>query len=291
MVVFMNKLDGSIPINPQANHPIEVNAKFPDVKKIEVGSGNYQFDEQAKVKSGADGDVYFAERVSADTRDPKAIAVKKAKGSGIQEQTNEVKVHQVVGGNEGIIQCLGLDASDHLLYLEKGEGALNNEKVIADKSFKTRKKMAKEVGVGVKYLHDHNITHNDINTKNMISFGENAKLTDFGNSTIFGDKNSILKIPSDMEWMLTDPDLRRQVEQQCNLVKSERQKEDRKDYIKAVYNILVGETEDKVIPDNFQENLQKHKGELKKYNQVVKLFSDWKKGEVPDKIEDITRLL
>lgn len=264
-----------------------------NIKKVNVNGINYQFDENKALKSGADGYVFIGTQTFGYNKGPQQIIIKKAKENGKEAQENEVLILNIAGQDNGLIKKLGYDKEKKYLYLEKGDGALNDENLMKKTSVKVRQLMIKQVGSGLKKLHSKDITHQDVNTKNMIAFGEGAKLTDFGNSAYFdNNKSEIDKLTNDAMILINSSELneaeKNEVRRGCKLIKSVQKANDRKDYVKASYNILVGKVKDLQIPENFREELEPFKKELGgKYNNLVTLFSNARRGIIPNTIDSI----
>ncbi|RGB22282.1 kinase-like domain-containing protein [Rhizophagus diaphanus] len=53
-----------------------------------------------------------------------------------------------------------------------------------------KKKLAFQIADGLNYLHNENVLHRDLHSKNIVIHENNAKITDFGISKIQNDQNS-----------------------------------------------------------------------------------------------------
>ena len=293
MSVLVAQQQASQYTGPQSPVQAKHLQKPPALSKTTVNGTEYLFDAQKALKSGADGDVYIAKRSPESKHGPATLIIKKAKMGGVAEQANEVSILSAAGQSGGIISSYGRDSDENLLFLEKGDGALNDSELVQSKSVASRLGMAKNVGLGISHLHSKNITHQDINTKNMIVFGSSAKLTDFGNSISFGEKPSVVKLDGEAQMLMQAvPEMRADIIRGATITKASAVKGDIQDYVKATYNIIAGKTDDLVIPSNFVEELAPHKATLgQKYDNLVALFTQARQGTYPGSIDAIRALL
>ncbi|CAB5204560.1 unnamed protein product [Rhizophagus irregularis] len=109
----------------------------------------------------------------------------------LDEFIHELKIHLRLDYSERIVRCLGISidqkTNDHFLIMQYANGGdlqnylkENFEKLTWD----NKKKLAFQIAEGLNYLHNENILHRDLHSKNIVIHDDNAKITDFGISKI-----------------------------------------------------------------------------------------------------------
>ncbi|CAB5156935.1 unnamed protein product [Rhizophagus irregularis] len=96
-----------------------------------------------------------------------------------------------------IIRCLGISLdpikNDYLLIMQYADCSdLQNylKDNFKNLTWDDKKKLAFQIADGLNYLHNENILHRDLHSKNIVIHEHNAKITDFGISKIQNDPNS-----------------------------------------------------------------------------------------------------
>lgn len=184
------------------------------------------YDPDKKLSEGADGTVHIGEM------NGRKVIVKVAKAGSAGSIKNEINVFKKMAKNQHIIGALGYSADETILVLEKADTSLNKS---LPKKTDDRMRLAAGTGKGLQSMHEQNITHGDLNLKNILSDKGTARLTDFGSSIPFGDEDSIQKpVPEGFEDMIMPDD------PQLNVQKSVTIAADLKDFMKVATNILLG---------------------------------------------------
>ncbi|RGB31472.1 kinase-like domain-containing protein [Rhizophagus diaphanus] len=111
---------------------------------------------------------------------------------------HELKIHLLLlsSYNERIIHCFGVSQVDktkeYLLVTQYADGGdlrhylkKNFKKLIWD----DKKKLAYQIADGLNYLHNENVLHRDLHSKNIVIHENNAKIIDFGISKIQDQKS------------------------------------------------------------------------------------------------------
>ncbi|EXX66778.1 Bck1p [Rhizophagus irregularis DAOM 197198w] len=112
---------------------------------------------------------------------------------------HELKIHLQLDYSNRIVRCLGITSldpikkSDYLLIMQYADGS-DLQSYLKD-NFKNltwddKKKLAFQIADGLNYLHNENILHRDLHSKNIVIHEHNAKITDFGISKIQNDPKS-----------------------------------------------------------------------------------------------------
>ncbi|CAB5381006.1 unnamed protein product [Rhizophagus irregularis] len=111
---------------------------------------------------------------------------------------HELKIHlRLDYYNDRIIRCLGIsfdkNANEYLLILQyANDGDLQNylQKKFGKLTWDDKKKLAFQIADGLNYLHNEDILHRDLHSKNIVIHDGNAKITDFGISKIQNSQKS-----------------------------------------------------------------------------------------------------
>ncbi len=175
-----------------ANPPAETEFKV----TINGQQLTYKIVEADRIGQGADGDVFIGKLVYPEgtpAPGPETIIVKRSKAndaSAAQANVHESEIFDQLGkqdpSSDNIIKYYGTEkGSDGRVYIfqEAGITAYTDPARSESATPDERLKSANELSDGVEYLHDHDITHNDIGTKNLV-YGADGKLKiiDFGGS-------------------------------------------------------------------------------------------------------------
>ncbi|CAB4382212.1 unnamed protein product [Rhizophagus irregularis] len=110
---------------------------------------------------------------------------------------HELKIHLQLDYSNRIIRCLGISLDplkdDYFLLMQYADGS-NLQKYLKDcfkkLTWDDKKKLAFQIADGLNYLHNENILHRDLHSKNILIHEHNAKITDFGISKIQNDPNT-----------------------------------------------------------------------------------------------------
>ncbi|GBC31718.1 uncharacterized protein OCT59_013053 [Rhizophagus irregularis] len=111
---------------------------------------------------------------------------------------HELKIHlRLDYYNDRIIRCLGIsfdkNANEYLLILQyANDGDLQNylQKKFGKLTWDDKKKLAFQIADGLNYLHNEDVLHRDLHSKNIVIHDGNAKITDFGISKIQNSQKS-----------------------------------------------------------------------------------------------------
>ncbi|GBC26197.2 kinase-like domain-containing protein [Rhizophagus irregularis DAOM 181602=DAOM 197198] len=110
---------------------------------------------------------------------------------------HELKIHLQLDYSNRIIRCLGISLdpikNDYLLIMQYADCSdLQNylKDNFKNLTWDDKKKLAFQIADGLNYLHNENILHRDLHSKNIVIHEHNAKITDFGISKIQNDPNS-----------------------------------------------------------------------------------------------------
>ncbi|CAB5156950.1 unnamed protein product [Rhizophagus irregularis] len=110
---------------------------------------------------------------------------------------HELKMHLQLGYSDRIIHCLGISidptTNKYLLIMQYADGGdLQNylKTNFINLTWDDKKKLAFQIADGLNYLHNENVLHRDLHSKNIVIHENNAKITDFGISKIQNDQNS-----------------------------------------------------------------------------------------------------
>ncbi|CAG8488544.1 10953_t:CDS:2, partial [Funneliformis mosseae] len=119
------------------------------------------------------------------------------KGSKLDAFIHELKIHLQLDRSDRIVRILGIsqepNSKDYLLIMQYANGGdLQN---YLEKNFKSltwfhKKILAFQIAEGLNYLHNENILHRDLHTKNIVIHDEKAKITDFGISKNMNTQSS-----------------------------------------------------------------------------------------------------
>ncbi|GBC26195.2 kinase-like domain-containing protein [Rhizophagus irregularis DAOM 181602=DAOM 197198] len=110
---------------------------------------------------------------------------------------HELKMHLQLGYSDRIIHCLGISidptTNKYLLIMQYADGGdLQNylKTNFKNLTWDDKKKLAFQIADGLNYLHNEDVLHRDLHSKNIVIHENNAKITDFGISKIQNDQNS-----------------------------------------------------------------------------------------------------
>ncbi|KAF0542821.1 kinase-like protein [Gigaspora margarita] len=104
----------------------------------------------------------------------------------IKNFINELKLLRKVSNHQNIIAFYGVTKDDSgyynliLQYADNGTLREYLEANIIKLQWADKLRIAKEIGLGLLFLHDHNIIHRDLHSKNILIHQGIPKLTDFG---------------------------------------------------------------------------------------------------------------
>ncbi|GBC08805.1 hypothetical protein RclHR1_00840006 [Rhizophagus clarus] len=113
-----------------------------------------------------------------------------AKYNALDVFIHELKIHlHLTHFSDRIIKCLGISQDDltkeYLLVMQyANEGDLQNYLTNRNLSWDVKKKLAYQIADGLNYLHNENVLHKDLHSKNVVIHEGNAKIIDFGISKI-----------------------------------------------------------------------------------------------------------
>ncbi|PKC74017.1 kinase-like protein [Rhizophagus irregularis] len=101
---------------------------------------------------------------------------------------HELKIHLHLLPNyysDRIVRCLDVTTKEYLLVMQYANGGdlqnyLNNRNL----SWNDKKKLSYQIADGLNYLHNENVLHKDLHSKNIVIHEGNAKIIDFGISKI-----------------------------------------------------------------------------------------------------------
>lgn len=194
------------------------------------------YDSEDILSQGAEGTVHIG------VLNGKKVIVKIAKDDGLMGMQNEIETFKNMKGGSNIVNAIGYSIDKRILILEKAETSLNRG---MPKKVKSRMRLVAGTGRGLQTIHKQNFTHGDINLKNILMQGGEARLTDFGAATNFKDSDVVQKpIPQKLLWMI-DAGIISEEEllAQSNVYKNPSMATDRKDFMKVAVNILLGDKE------------------------------------------------
>ncbi|CAB4445562.1 unnamed protein product [Rhizophagus irregularis] len=105
-----------------------------------------------------------------------------------------------------IVRCLGISTdqrtNEYLLVMQYANGGdLQNylKKNFKNLTWNDKKKLAFQIADGLNYLHNENVLHRDLHSKNVVIHENNAKITDFGISKFQNNQSStayIVTVPN-----------------------------------------------------------------------------------------------
>ncbi|PKC13685.1 kinase-like protein [Rhizophagus irregularis] len=110
---------------------------------------------------------------------------------------HELQIHLRLDYSDRIIRCLGISQDDttkeFLLVMQYADGG--NLKNYLKNNFKSltwnnKKRLAYQIADGLNYLHNENVLHRDLHSKNIVIHENNAKITDFGISKVQTNQNN-----------------------------------------------------------------------------------------------------
>ncbi|POG58242.1 kinase-like domain-containing protein, partial [Rhizophagus irregularis DAOM 181602=DAOM 197198] len=100
---------------------------------------------------------------------------------------HELKMHLHLNYSDRIIRCFGISlepkTNEYLLIMEyANDGDLQNylKNNFENLTWNDKKKLAFQIADGLNYLHNENILHRDLHSKNIVIHESNVKITDFG---------------------------------------------------------------------------------------------------------------
>ncbi|GBC52681.2 kinase-like domain-containing protein [Rhizophagus irregularis DAOM 181602=DAOM 197198] len=109
---------------------------------------------------------------------------------------HELKMHLHLNYSDRIIRCFGISlepkTNEYLLimqYANNGDLQSYLENNFKNLTWNDKKKLAFQIADGLNYLHNENILHRDLHSKNIVIHENNAKITDFG---ISKNQNSLI---------------------------------------------------------------------------------------------------
>lgn len=266
----------------------------PEIKEITIplktggGTGQYEYNFKKKpVSSGANGDIFFGKEKTTG----KEVAIKVAKGFGIEDLKVEVPISEVIGDHPNFVKFFGYSATEGILVMEKADSAMNKKEVLDPATTEEKKKMIVGFIEGVQHLHSKKLTHNDINLKNLLIKDGQIKICDLGSSRNYSKSDNVkIKLSEDLQQLydlgfIHDNDLIKSWKDSLN--------GDIKDTLKAIYNILVSDPEDEEIPANFAELLKAHCSDLRKEDLAILegIFKKYREHKYdPDSLTQIREL-
>ncbi|MEM7156987.1 MAG: protein kinase [Myxococcota bacterium] len=184
------------------------------------------YDPAKQLSQGAEGTVHVGKIGK------RKVIVKVAKPVGELGTQNEIGILGKVRPGPHIVGAIGhgkTAGGSSVVVLNKADHSLNNQ---LPKDIHRRLNLALGTGRGLQSLHDQDITHGDLNLKNILSTNGEAQLTDFGAAADFSNSDSI-QLP-------LDPGLAAMGIQPETIHKDATKLKDRKDFRKAAVNILRG---------------------------------------------------
>ncbi|GBB86950.1 hypothetical protein RclHR1_01340017 [Rhizophagus clarus] len=128
-----------------------------------------------------------------------------------KEIANEIQILNEVHLHANIIKFFGITKrknNDYLLILEYAEGGTlrdHLEKNPNKLNFNVKLQFAIQISDAVSYLHQKNIIHCDLNSKNILIHQNKAKLSDFGLSRRLAEVQNSVKLASIEMLPYTDP--------------------------------------------------------------------------------------
>ncbi|CAB5217153.1 unnamed protein product [Rhizophagus irregularis] len=113
---------------------------------------------------------------------------------------HELKMHlRLDCYNDRIIRCLGVTfdqkTNEYLLIMQYANGGdLQNylKENFKKLTWDNKKKLALQIADGLNYLHNEDVLHRDLHSKNIVIHDGNAKITDFGISKIQNNQQSTI---------------------------------------------------------------------------------------------------
>ncbi|CAB4391615.1 unnamed protein product [Rhizophagus irregularis] len=113
---------------------------------------------------------------------------------------HELKMHlRLDYYNDRIIRCLGVTfdqkTNEYLLIMQYANGGdLQNylKENFKKLTWDNKKKLALQIADGLNYLHNEDVLHRDLHSKNIVVHDGNAKITDFGISKIQNNQQSTI---------------------------------------------------------------------------------------------------
>lgn len=260
-----------------------------DRREIRVGDSQYKYDRQNPISSGADGFVFFARSDEGGE-----VAIKEAKEQGRNALANESNVLDRLGGQPNVVQKLAFDPTGNgTLVIAKYAGSLNNADVLNSMPVERRAAYAQGVLDAVGAMHGLNITHNDINLKNML-FADDAsssglKMADFGSANAFDGATEMTRPPTPEEQVMIDNGII--TADDLKVTKADAQRRDRKDALKAAFNLLCRVPNDiEPVADSYQASLRAALDgkPADQVNTIVGIFDHYMQGEY--RTEDLAAL-
>ncbi|CAB4380256.1 unnamed protein product [Rhizophagus irregularis] len=114
---------------------------------------------------------------------------------------HELKIHLHLDYCDRIVRCLGISTdqrtNEYLLVMQYANGGdLQNylKKNFKNLTWNDKKKLAFQIADGLNYLHNENVLHRDLHSKNVVIHENNAKITDFGISKFQNNQSSTVYI-------------------------------------------------------------------------------------------------
>ncbi|CAI2179327.1 17346_t:CDS:10, partial [Funneliformis geosporum] len=115
------------------------------------------------------------------------------KGIGVKKDLQAAAEYYTKAAENGQV----IDNGDYLLIMQyANNGDLKNylEKNYINLTWKDKKKLAFQIDDVLNYLHNENILHRDLHSKNIVIHDDNAKITDFGISKHMNAQNTTIHI-------------------------------------------------------------------------------------------------
>ncbi|RIA96638.1 kinase-like domain-containing protein [Glomus cerebriforme] len=108
---------------------------------------------------------------------------------------HELQIHLHIDYSDRIIRCLGISqdetTKEYLLVMQYADGGdlRNYLKNNLNLNWTDKKNLACQIAEGLNYLHNENVLHRDLHSKNIVIHENKAKIIDFGISRIQDQKS------------------------------------------------------------------------------------------------------
>jgi len=197
--------------------------------------------------------------------------------------------------HDNIIGFIDYDEESNSLMLEKADASLNVQHLLNDLTLSARAGMIVGLGLGLEYMHSHEITHNNFNLKNLLSINETAKISDMGSCRDYRETDSIAGEPP--EWaieMIAAGEMSLAAVSQT-FTKETDVRQDRKDFVKAAYNLLIQEGNDLAIPEDYSAKMTATLADnealsAEELADSKRVFGKAVGGDVNTSLEDVQKL-